>query len=73
MLPKIPGERLVVETDAPYLTPHPYRGKRNEPAYTKLVVEKMAQLLGVDEPEMETLTTRNAFRLFKLPMKADLV
>ncbi|RLA00198.1 MAG: hydrolase TatD, partial [Gammaproteobacteria bacterium] len=42
--PKIPQNKLLIETDAPYLTPHPYRGKRNEPAYTTLVAEKMSNL-----------------------------
>jgi len=65
VLPKIPEDRLVVETDAPYLTPHPYRGKRNEPAYTKLVVEKMAKILQMGVDETEILTTRNATRLFE--------
>lgn len=65
VLPKIPLEKLVAETDAPYLTPHPYRGKRNEPAYTKHVVEKIAELLEKDVKEIEDLTSTNAKRLFK--------
>ena len=65
ILPKIPLDKLVVETDAPYLTPHPFRGKRNEPAYTKHVVQKMAELLKKDEEEIENITTDNAKRLFK--------
>ena len=64
VLPKIPKDRLVVETDAPYLTPHPYRGKRNEPAYTKLVVEKMAEILEMEPNEVEAITSANAVRLF---------
>ncbi|WP_457596590.1 TatD family hydrolase [Hydrogenimonas sp.] len=64
VLPKIPRHRLVVETDAPYLTPHPHRGKRNEPAYTRLVVEKMAEILGESVEAIEALTTENAKRLF---------
>ncbi len=55
----------MAETDAPYLTPQPFRGKRNEPAYTKYVVEKIAQLLGKDTIDIENLTTTNAKRLFK--------
>ncbi len=65
VLPKIPLDKLVAETDAPYLTPHPYRGKRNEPAYTKHVVEKIANLLQYEVKEIEELTTNNAKRLFK--------
>jgi TatD DNase family protein len=64
ILPKIPLEKLVVETDGPYLTPEPFRGKRNEPAYTKYVVEKMSELLEMSVDEIEGLTTENAKRLF---------
>ena len=65
-LPKIPLEKLVVETDAPYLTPHPYRGKRNEPSYTKYVVKKMAELLEISSEKIAEITTENSKRLFKL-------
>jgi len=63
--PKIPLDKLVIETDAPYLTPHPYRGKRNEPAYTKLVLEKMVTLSQMSEKELEKVVFENAQRLFK--------
>lgn len=62
----IPLERLLVETDSPYLAPVPHRGKQNEPAYTKLVVEEIAKLRGISVEEVSTMTTRNAMRLFRL-------
>ena len=62
--PKIPKERLIIETDAPYLTPHPYRGKRNEPSYCKLVASKMSELSEEKESEIEEYTTNNALKLF---------
>jgi len=65
ILPKIPLEKLVVETDGPYLTPHPFRGQRNEPKYTNNVVEKIAEILSKSKEDIESLTTRNAKKLFK--------
>ena len=65
ILPKIPKEKLIIETDAPYLTPHPHRGKRNEPFYTTLVASKMAEILGSDVKDIEELTSKNAKILFK--------
>ncbi len=62
--PKIPLDRLLVETDAPYLTPHPHRGKRNEPSYTKLVISKMSELSNIEQRVLEEKTTQNAFNLF---------
>lgn len=59
-------KRLVLETDAPYLTPHPFRGKRNETAYTALVAEKLASVLGMSVEDVAEITTDNAKRLFKL-------
>ncbi|ULG71874.1 TatD family hydrolase [Macrococcus brunensis] len=62
----IPLDKLIVETDAPYLTPHPYRGKRNEPAYVKLVAEQIAELRGISYEALAEATTQNAERLFRL-------
>ena len=66
VLPKIPLEKLVLETDAPYLTPHPHRGTRNEPAYTSLVADKVSLLLDIDISEIKRITSANSFKLFNL-------
>ena len=63
---KIGLESLVLETDAPYLAPAPHRGKRNEPAYTAYIADKMAELLNSDVKAINTLTTSNALRLFNI-------
>ncbi|MDV2887323.1 TatD family hydrolase [Alkalihalophilus pseudofirmus] len=60
----IPMDRLLIETDCPYLAPHPYRGKRNEPAYVKLVAEEIAGLKEVNVDEVANTTRENAKRLF---------
>ncbi len=60
----VPLEKLLVETDAPFLTPHPYRGKRNEPSYVKLVAEKIAELRDMPYEAFAKATTQNAERLF---------
>jgi TatD DNase family protein len=63
----IPSERLILETDAPYLPPVPYRGKRNESSYLIHTAEKVADVLGLKLSELAELTTRNAQTLFHLP------
>ncbi|MCT7909150.1 TatD family hydrolase [Arcobacter lacus] len=65
VLPKIPKDKLLIETDAPYLTPHPHRGERNEPFYTTFVSSKMSELLNISDQEIQQLTTNNAKKLFK--------
>lgn len=62
---KIPKDRVLIETDAPYLTPHPHRGKRNEPSYCVLISSKMTDISGVKDDEMAKITTYNAKELFK--------
>ena len=66
ILPKIPREKLIIETDGPYLTPTPHRGERNEPLYTTLVAEKMSEILEIPRKEIENLTTKNALKLFHI-------
>lgn len=61
---KLPLDRLLVETDAPYLTPMPYRGKRNEPSFVVKTAAKLAEIKGVSMAEIETATSENFFRLF---------
>jgi TatD DNase family protein len=58
------GERLLTETDAPFLTPHPHRGQRNEPAYVAFVAQKMAEVRGVPADEWHDILINNAERLF---------
>lgn len=62
----VPLERLIVETDCPYLTPHPFRGKRNEPAYLPRVAEGLAVVKGVDTEAIARITTENAEKIFGL-------
>lgn len=62
----VPLDKLLIETDAPYLAPHPYRGKRNEPAYVSLVAKEIAELRGMDYEELCQITTENAMRLFRI-------
>jgi TatD DNase family protein len=62
----LPLDRLLVETDCPFLAPHPHRGKRNEPAYVRLVAERIAEIKGLAPAEVAETTTANAVRLFGL-------
>lgn len=64
ILPRIPQDKLLIETDGPYLTPHPHRGSRNESAYTRYVADKMGELLDLSTLEIEDITTFNAKKLF---------
>ncbi|MDG5789970.1 TatD family hydrolase [Evansella sp. AB-P1] len=61
---EIPLNRLLIETDAPFLAPHPYRGKRNEPEYVKIVAEKLAEIKEISYEELAKSTTENAKKLF---------
>jgi TatD DNase family protein len=63
---QVPLERMLLETDAPYLTPHPYRGRRNEPAYVAYVAERIAALRTLEVKALAVATTANAQRLFRL-------
>jgi len=63
----VPEDRLVVETDCPFLPPHPHRGKRNEPAYVALTAARVAELRSADPGALGAAMTRNAALLFNLP------
>jgi TatD DNase family protein len=63
---KVPLERMLVETDSPYLTPVPHRGKRNEPAYVRFVAETIASVKGISLEEVARVTTTNGRTLFKI-------
>ncbi|MFH0945961.1 MAG: TatD family hydrolase [Planctomycetota bacterium] len=62
----VPLDRILVETDAPFLAPQPWRGKRNEPAYVAETARKLAEVRGLEETEIRRVTTENARRLFPL-------
>ncbi len=66
VLPKIPNDKLLLETDSPYLTPHPYRGKRNEPRYITLVLDKMAEIKKMPKDKLEEIIFQNSKRIFSL-------
>ncbi len=62
---KVPLDRMLIETDSPFLAPIPYRGKPNEPAYVRFVAEHIAELRGITFEEVAAKTTENFYRLFK--------
>jgi TatD DNase family protein len=62
---KVPPQQLLIETDAPFLTPHPNRGKRNEPSYVYYVAEKIAELRGISPEDVGRMTSDNAKNLFR--------
>jgi TatD DNase family protein len=66
VLEQIDLEHIVLETDSPYLAPVPYRGKRNETSYLKLIVSKIAVIKNLPLEEVASITTRNAMRVFQL-------
>ena len=68
IMTKIPLERLLIETDSPYLTPVPLRGKRNEPAYVRFVAEHIAALRGISGEELAKVTTKNVCDLFHIKL-----
>lgn len=63
---QVPLERLLIETDSPYLTPVPYRGKRNNPSYVRYVAEKIAEIRGLDFEEVARITLENGKRFFNI-------
>jgi TatD DNase family protein len=67
----VPLEKMMIETDCPYLTPHPHRGQRNEPAYVQLVADRVAELKGLTSEDVARITTRNAASFFNLSVALD--
>lgn len=71
LAPQLRLDRLMLETDAPYLTPHPHRGQRNEPAYVALVCQKLAELYGVAATDVAQSTSSVALRFFQIESLED--
>lgn len=70
VIPHMDRTKIVLETDSPYLTPTPHRGKRNEPAYTALILSKVAEYLDMNPGDLDNLTTENANNLFLIDQKS---
>lgn len=66
-------QNIVLETDAPYLTPVPHRGKRNESSYIPLIAQKIAEITGIETKKIEEITTENAMNLFNLQCETAIV
>lgn len=62
----VPEDKLLIETDSPYLTPHPFRGKQNKPGYVKYTAEKIAEIRNISTENIEKITTNNAKKLFNI-------
>lgn len=69
----VPANRLMIETDSPYLAPAPHRGQRNEPARVAAIADRIAEIRGVPAAEFRDLTTRNAREFFRLPQGSALL
>jgi len=68
---EVPLDRLLIETDCPYLTPHPFRGRRNDPAYVAVVAQKISEIKGISVEEIAEATFQNALDLFKIEYERD--
>ena len=66
VLTQVPLERLVLETDSPYLAPVPFRGKRNESAFVRKVADKLADIYGISVSEICSITSKNALKVFEI-------
>jgi TatD DNase family protein len=69
---RVPADRLLTETDSPYLTPHPFRGQSNEPARVAVTAAKLAEIRGITPAALAEITTANARKLFRLPDRESL-
>jgi TatD DNase family protein len=69
---RVPSDRLLIETDSPYLSPHPFRGKTNEPARVRFTADKLAEVRGIPPEALASLTSANARFLFRLPQAETL-